>query len=142
MKTIKKIKTHYTRETIKLAKIFTEQLQPGNIIGLIGELGTGKTQFTKGIALGLGIKIPVNSPSYTIINIYNETPIPLFHFDLYRLSSIEELENIGYEEYFYSNGITIIEWADKCLELLPDNSYIIYFKHIEKNIREITICQK
>ncbi len=142
MKTIKKIKTNKVEETIKVAADFAKKLAPGTIVGLIGELGAGKTIFTKGLARALKIKDMITSPSYTIFNIYQTPKIALFHFDLYRLNSIEELENIGYEEYFYGKGISVIEWAEKCIEILPKKSYLIYFKHVDKNTREIQICRK
>ncbi len=142
MKTIQKIITNRAEETRKTAMDFAKKITRGTIIGLIGELGAGKTIFTKGIAQGLGIKDTITSPSFTILNIYHTSNMDLFHFDLYRLSSIEELENIGYEEYFYSNGVTVIEWSEKCIDILPKKSYLIYFKHLNKNKREIKICQK
>jgi len=132
MKTIQKIITNRAEETRKTAMDFAKKITRGTIIGLIGELGTGKTIFTKGIAQGLGIKDTITSPSFTILNIYHTSNMDLFHFDLYRLSSIEELENIGYEEYFYSNGVTVIEWSEKCIDILPKKSYLIYFKHLNK----------
>lgn len=139
---IKKIITNQAEETKRAAKNFTKNLTNGTIIGLIGELGSGKTIFAQGIAEGLKIKGPITSPSFPIINIYQTTKMNLFHFDLYRINSIEELENIGYEEYFYGNGITVIEWADKCLEILPENSYLVYFKYLDKKKREIKIYKK
>ncbi len=140
-KVIDKVITENEEDTKKFAALFAKKLKEGDIIGLIGELGTGKTVFTKGIAYSLNIKEPVTSPSFNLVNVYNDGDIDLFHFDLYRLNSIEELENIGYEEYFYSNGITVIEWADKCIDILNENCYLIYLKYIKKDKREIKVCQ-
>ncbi len=142
MKIIKKLITNTPEETKKAAKDFAKNLCGGTIVGLIGPLGSGKTIFTQGIAKGLKIKEPVTSPSFTILNIYEAPRINLFHFDLYRIDSIQDLENIGYEEYFFSGHITIIEWAEKCIDILPKNSYLLYFKYLNEKEREITICQK
>ena len=142
MKRIKKLITNTPEETKKVAGDFAKNLCGGTIVGLIGPLGSGKTIFTQGIAKGLKIKEPVTSPSFTILNIYEAPRINLFHFDLYRIDSIQDLENIGYEEYFFSGHITIIEWAEKCIDILPKNSYLLYFKYLNEKEREITICQK
>ncbi len=142
MKRIKKLITNAPEETKKIARDFAKNLCGGTITGLIGELGSGKTIFTQGIAKGLKIKEPVTSPSFTTLNIYEAPRINLFHFDLYRIDSIKDLENIGYEEYFFSDHITVIEWAEKCIDILPENSYLIYFKYLNEIKREITICQK
>lgn len=127
-------------QTIKLAKNFSQQLKPGSCIGLIGELGSGKTVFVKGLAKGLGIKENVTSPTFTLLQIYTGK-IPLYHFDLYRLNSINELQDIGYEEYLHNNTIAVIEWAEKFIDLFPKNGYLIYFKYINKSQREIKITQ-
>lgn len=142
MKKIKTIITGKPDETKKIALYLSRDLEHGSIIGLIGELGSGKTVFVQGLAGGLKITEPITSPSFSIINIYQTHGMDLFHFDLYRLNSRQELDNIGYEEYFYGNGITVIEWADKCLDILPENCYLIYFKYLNENKREITICKK
>ncbi len=126
--------------TIKLAKTFSKQLKQGSSIGLIGELGSGKTVFVKGLAKGLGIKENVTSPTFTLLQIY-AGKIPLYHFDLYRLNSKNELEDIGYEEYLYNNKIVVIEWAEKFIDLFPKKGYLIYFKYINKNQREIKITK-
>ncbi len=141
-KIIKQITTNSELETKKLARTFARKLKKGDIVGLIGELGSGKTIFTKGIADGMGIKELVTSPSFSILNIYQSKHAKLFHFDLYRLNSKEEFENIGYEEYFEGEGISIIEWADKCMDVLPLQCYLINFDYINKNKRRIAITQK
>lgn len=103
--------------TEKAGQSLGELFLPGDIIGLVGELGTGKTSLTRGIARGLGVKELVTSPSFVILNIYRGR-LSLYHFDLYRLSSPEELDHLGYEEFFFDKGVTIIEWAEKILPRL------------------------
>jgi len=128
--------------TLELGKRFAERLKKRDIIGLIGEMGAGKTVFTKGIAKGLEIDpMIVTSPTFTIINEY-EGKIKLFHFDLYRIKSLDEIENLGYEEYFYNDGIVVIEWAERCMDLLPNKSYLIYFEYIDENKRKIKFSRK
>ena len=100
-------------------------LSSGTVIALIGDLGAGKTTLTKAIAEGLEIKEHVTSPTFTLINEYESGRLPLYHFDVYRLDDIDEMEMLGYEEYFYGNGITVVEWADKISELLPEDATVI-----------------
>lgn len=104
--------------TRELGRVLATALAPGDIISLTGDLGAGKTRFVQGVAAGLGVDEPVTSPTFTIMKIY-EGPLPLYHFDVYRLQKITELEAIGYEEYFFGEGVTIIEWGDKIREALP-----------------------
>jgi tRNA threonylcarbamoyladenosine biosynthesis protein TsaE len=108
-------------ETINIGEELGKLLTPGTIIGLNGELGAGKTVFVKGIARGLNTQEEPNSPTFVIMNKY-EGRIPLYHFDLYRISSAEELEGIGYEDYFYGNGVTVVEWSDRVKEIFPDKT--------------------
>ncbi|MBM3210922.1 tRNA (adenosine(37)-N6)-threonylcarbamoyltransferase complex ATPase subunit type 1 TsaE [Candidatus Poribacteria bacterium] len=110
---------------------------PGGLIALRGNLGSGKTVFAQGLAKGLGVKPIVTSPTFVIINEY-EGRLPFYHIDTYRLMSTEEMQNLGYEEYFYGNGITIIEWADKVEELLPDEYLMIELIVLDEYTREIT----
>ncbi|PKM82821.1 MAG: tRNA (adenosine(37)-N6)-threonylcarbamoyltransferase complex ATPase subunit type 1 TsaE, partial [Firmicutes bacterium HGW-Firmicutes-13] len=110
--------TKSPEETLKLGTILGTLLQKGDVIGLFGELGTGKTVFTRGIARGLKVEDYVTSPTFTLINEYSGS-LPLFHFDVYRLDDPEELLELGYEEYFYGEGITVIEWAEKIEDYLP-----------------------
>ncbi|MDD4565637.1 MAG: tRNA (adenosine(37)-N6)-threonylcarbamoyltransferase complex ATPase subunit type 1 TsaE [Eubacteriales bacterium] len=110
-----------------------QKLKPGDIIALIGDLGTGKTTLTKSIAEGLGITEMITSPTFTIVREYMSGRIPLYHFDVYRLSSAEEMNELGYEEYFFGQGVCVIEWADKIMELIPQGSIII---RIEYGINE------
>ncbi|GAB1476087.1 tRNA (adenosine(37)-N6)-threonylcarbamoyltransferase complex ATPase subunit type 1 TsaE [Bacillota bacterium] len=100
-------------------------LGPSSVVALSGELGAGKTTFTKAIAKGLGITDLITSPTFTIIHEYKGGRLPLYHFDVYRLNEEEELRNLGYEEYFYGDGVCVIEWADKIEEYLPENAILI-----------------
>ncbi|MFQ5788475.1 MAG: tRNA (adenosine(37)-N6)-threonylcarbamoyltransferase complex ATPase subunit type 1 TsaE, partial [Thermodesulfobacteriota bacterium] len=107
-------------DTIKLGEVLGKLLKPGTIIALKGDLGAGKTVFVKGIAKGLNVEEEPNSPTFVIMNSY-EGRLPLYHFDLYRISGANELEGIGYEDYFYGNGISVVEWADRTEEIFPKN---------------------
>lgn len=100
-------------------------LGPSSVVALSGELGAGKTTFTKAIAKGLGITDLITSPTFTIIHEYKGGRLPLYHFDVYRLNEEEEFRNLGYEEYFYGDGVCVIEWADKIEEYLPENAILI-----------------
>lgn len=137
------MKTFYSRneeETINLGKKLAGSLKPGGVIALMGELGSGKTTLTKGIALGLGVKSAdsVISPSFVLVREY-KGKVPLYHFDLYRLNKIEDLEQLGYEEYFYGKGVTIVEWAEKAKSLLPSCYLKIELLHKKINERLIKI---
>ena len=112
-------------ETIEIGSKIAKDLKPGDVVALIGDLGAGKTVLTKGIAKGLGVKDTryVNSPTFVIIKEY-KGKMPLYHFDLYRLNKSSMYDEISFEEYFYDDGVTVIEWADKIKKLLPK-------KHIE-----------
>lgn len=112
-------------DTKLFAEALTPQLKPGDIIALVGDLGTGKTTLTQYIARCLGITEDITSPTFNIVKEYKSGKIPLYHFDVYRIKSLEDLFEIGYEEYFYDNGISIIEWADLIYEAIPENAYII-----------------
>jgi len=127
-------------ETIKIGAKFARGLKKGDCVALIGDLGAGKTVFTKGIAKGLGVKNAryVNSPTFVIIKEY-EGRLPLFHFDLYRLDGHTSFDDMNYEEYFYGDGVTVIEWADKIRELLPGRHWEINLKTIDEKRRKIEI---
>ncbi|SFR73548.1 tRNA (adenosine(37)-N6)-threonylcarbamoyltransferase complex ATPase subunit type 1 TsaE [Anaeromicropila populeti] len=109
--------------------LFGEQIgkacRPGEIYCLLGDLGVGKTVFTQGFAKGLGISEAVSSPTFTIIQEYEDGRIPFYHFDVYRISDIEEMYELGYEDYFYGEGVCLIEWAGLIKELLPETVKII-----------------
>jgi len=115
------VNTKNAKETFELGVSMGEQAKPGQVYTLLGDLGVGKTLFTQGFAKGLGILEPVSSPTFTIVQIYKEGRIPFYHFDVYRIGDIEEMYEIGYEDYFYGNGVCMIEWADQIEEILPDD---------------------
>jgi ATPase, YjeE family len=115
-------------------------LGPGDVVALIGDLGTGKTTLTKSIAAGLGIKDMITSPTFTIVQEYTSGRIPLYHFDVYRICDLEEMYELGYEEYFFGQGVCIVEWADLIPELIPKTGIIIridYGKSEEERIYTI-----
>lgn len=118
-------------ETFELGKKLGNQAKPGMIICLNGDLGTGKTVFTQGFAAGLGITEPVNSPTFTIVQVYEEGRLPLYHFDVYRIGDPEEMDEIGYEDYFYGEGVALIEWSELIEELIPGEAMGIL---IEKDL--------
>lgn len=121
--------SHSDQDTVNLAKDLASGLKAGDIIALIGDIGTGKTTFVKAIAKALGISETVSSPTFTIVREYRSGKFPLFHFDVYRLSNEDEFYDIGAEEYLYGDGITIIEWADIVEDALPLNTVIIEIKY-------------
>ncbi len=135
--------TYNTKETVYLGKILGNLLKKGDLIAINGDLGTGKTCLIKGIANGLKNKNDVTSPSFTIINEYS-AKIPIFHFDLYRLNKLIEIEELGYEEYFYGEGVTLIEWANKISNYLPEKLLSIDMSIDYSNIsnRKITFRAK
>ena len=108
------------KDTYELGEKIGQMAKPGMVISLTGDLGVGKTVFTQGLAKGLGIEEPVNSPTFTIVQVYEEGRLPLYHFDVYRIGDIEEMDEIGYEDYFYGEGVCLIEWADLIREILPE----------------------
>ncbi len=136
--------TYSPEETFALGEKMGRDAGPGEVYTLIGDLGVGKTVFTQGIASGLGITEPVSSPTFTIVQVYEEGRMPFYHFDVYRIGDIEEMEEIGYEDYFYGEGLTLIEWADLIEELLPTKRREIRIeKDLEKGFdyRKITVSE-
>ena len=113
------------KETEKIGEMIAGKATPGTVIALIGDLGTGKTTLTKYIAKGLGVTETVTSPTFNIIREYRSGRIPLYHFDVYRIADPDEMYELGYEEYFYGDGICVVEWADIIEELLPEDAVII-----------------
>lgn len=107
-------------ETYALGEKYGKAAKPGQVICLSGDLGVGKTVFTQGFAKGLGIKDTVSSPTFTIIKEYTDGRIPLYHFDVYRIEDVDEMEEIGYDDYFFGEGVCLIEWAEKIRDILPD----------------------
>ncbi|MCI6690746.1 tRNA (adenosine(37)-N6)-threonylcarbamoyltransferase complex ATPase subunit type 1 TsaE [Hominiventricola aquisgranensis] len=130
------------KDTYELGEKIGQMAKPGMVISLTGDLGVGKTVFTQGLAKGLGIEEPVNSPTFTIVQVYEEGRLPLYHFDVYRIGDIEEMDEIGYEDYFYGEGVCLIEWADLIREILPEQMCRVTIeKDLEKGFdyRKITL---
>ena len=136
------VETFSPEETEALGKKLGREAKPGEVYTLVGDLGVGKTVFTQGIAKGLEITEPINSPTFTIVQVYEEGRMPFYHFDVYRIGDVEEMEEIGYEDYFYGEGLTMIEWANLIEELLPEHyREICIEKDLEKGFdyRKITM---
>ena len=139
------IETKTPQETFEVGKKIGENAKPGQIYTLTGDLGVGKTVFTQGFASGLGITEPVNSPTFTIVQQYEEGRLPLYHFDVYRIGDVEEMDEIGYEDCFYGNGLCLIEWANLIEEILPPSyTEIRIEKDLKKGFdyRKITLTRK
>ena len=136
------IETENPEETFALGQKIGRAATPGQVYTLTGDLGVGKTVFTQGVASGLGITEPVNSPTFTIVQVYEEGRLPFYHFDVYRIGDIEEMEEIGYDDYFFGEGICLIEWAELIKEILPENRISITIeKDLSRGVdyRRITI---
>ncbi len=133
------------QDTYDLGKKLGESCKAGDIILLNGDLGVGKTIFTKGFGKGLGIEEPISSPTFTIMQIYEQGRLPLYHFDVYRIADPEEMDEIGYEDYFFGKGVCLIEWASLIEELIPEHATEIRIEKIlEKGFdyRKITIVKR
>lgn len=133
------------QDTYDLGKKLGESCKVGDIILLNGDLGVGKTIFTKGFGKGLGIEEPISSPTFTIMQIYEQGRLPLYHFDVYRIADPEEMDEIGYEDYFFGKGVCLIEWASLIEELIPEHATEIRIeKVLEKGFdyRKITIVKR
>jgi tRNA threonylcarbamoyladenosine biosynthesis protein TsaE len=129
-------------DTVEIGKQLGERVKPGDIICINGDLGAGKTHFTKGIALGLGVSENITSPTFTIVNEYESGRLKLFHFDVYRVNDPDEIDNIGFDEYIFSNGVSVIEWANYIDELIPKDYIDINISKLPKsgeNYRKIVI---
>ena len=136
------IDSYSTLDTYQLGHRMGSEAKKGEIFCLSGDLGVGKTVFTQGFAKGLGIEEPVNSPTFTIIQEYEGGRLPFYHFDVYRIADIDEMEEIGYEDYFYGNGVCLIEWAELIEELIPNkHTTVTILKKLEKGFdyREIMV---
>ena len=130
--------SHSSAETRLWGARLAEQLQPGDVLLLEGNLGAGKSELTRGIAEGLGIHGPVPSPSFTILNVYDSGRIPLYHFDWYRLESTEELFEMGMDEYLGGDGVAAVEWPERCPEAIPERYLRVTITPTAENEREIT----
>jgi tRNA threonylcarbamoyladenosine biosynthesis protein TsaE len=129
--------TNKVEETSRIAKSLSEKLGKSDVVTLEGDLGAGKTTFTKGLALGLGIKKNVNSPTFTIIKEYKGGRLPLYHMDVYRIEDAEE--DLGFDEYFHGDGITVVEWAHLIKEQLPSERLDIKILYVNDSSRKITM---
>lgn len=133
------------KETFEIGVRLGQQAEAGQIYTLTGDLGVGKTVFTQGFARGLGIEEPVNSPTFTILQVYEGGRLPLYHFDVYRIGGVDEMEEIGFEEYIMGDGVSLIEWADLIEEILPEKCRsILIEKDLEKGFdyRKIAVMQQ
>ena len=130
--------THSPEETEQLGQQFAAELKPGDVVAFYGDLGAGKTAFTRGIARGLGIREPVTSPTYTIVNEYLSGRLPLFHFDMYRLGSADELFDIGWEDYLERGGVCAVEWSEN-VEDAFEQVICVDIRRVDDGTREITV---
>lgn len=134
-------------ETQKLGFEFGSKATPGTVIALIGDLGVGKTVFTKGFAQGLGIKEDVVSPTFTILETYESGRLDLYHFDVYRIGDVEEMEEVGFDDYVYGNGVSLIEWAGLIEDIMPKGTFVVNIKKdlskgLDYRLIEITKSEK
>ena len=139
---MKIIDSYSAKETYQIGEEIGRNAKPGSVYTLIGDLGVGNTVFTQGVANGLEITEPISSPTFTILQVYEEGRMPFYHFDVYRIGDVEEMDEIGYEDYVYGEGVSLIEWANLIEEILPDHyTEITIEKDLEKGFdyRKITI---
>ena len=127
------IETRSPEEIFQLGEELGRKAVPGQVFTLTGDLGVGKTVFTQGLAKGLGIEEPVNSPTFTIVQVYEEGRLPFYHFDVYRIGDVEEMEEVGFDDYVMGEGVSLIEWADLIEEILPEKRTEI---RIEKDLEQ------
>ena len=140
-----KIETFSAEETYKIGEQMGREAKAGDVLCLLGDLGVGKTVFTQGFAAGLGITEPVSSPTFTIVQTYDEGRMPFYHFDVYRIGDVEEMDEVGFDEYVSGEGVSLIEWANLIEEILPENRVNITIeKDLEQgfDFRRITIEER
>ena len=130
--------THSPEETRAFGRRLAEQLRPGDVLLFYGNLGAGKSEMTRGIAEGLGVSGPVTSPSFTILNVYDEGSIPLYHFDWYRLNGVDELYEMGMDEYLGGDGVAVVEWPSQCPEAIPETHLAVHLTPVGDSEREVT----
>lgn len=133
------IVTHSAEETRALGAKLAAQLQRGDVVLLQGDLGAGKSEFARGVARGLDVQGPVPSPSFTILNMYDEGRIPLYHFDWYRIHDPDEIGEMGFEEQIGGDGVALIEWSEQAPEYVPDRALDVRIRAVDENTREITL---
>ena len=139
------IETRSAEETYQLGFEIGQKAKRGQVYTMVGDLGVGKTVFTQGMAKGLEIDEPISSPTFTIVQVYDEGRLPFYHFDVYRIGDIDEMDEIGFEDYVYGEGVSLIEWANLIEEIIPENHIEITIeKDLEKGFdyRKITILEK
>lgn len=139
------IETAGEQETFDAGYSIGKEAKPGTVYALLGDLGVGKTVFTKGVAAGLLVKEQVNSPTFTIVQVYESGRLPFYHFDVYRIGDLEEMDEIGYEDYFYGEGVCLVEWAGLIKELMPPETvWVTIEKDLEKGFdyRRITFREE
>lgn len=142
MEKVYKRESFSAEETFAIGKELAAQAKPGEVYCLYGDLGCGKTVFSQGFGAGLGVTEPISSPTFTILKEYDEGRMPFYHFDVYRIGDVEEMEEIGYEDCFYGEGLCLIEWANLIEEILPEHyRQVTIEKDLEKGFdyRRITI---
>ena len=138
------IESNCEKETYELGCRLGQEARAGQVYTLVSDLGVGKTVFTKGLAAGLGIEEPVSSPTFTIVQVYEEGRLPFYHFDVYRIGDVEEMDEVGFEDYVYGEGVSLIEWANLIEEILPQHyTEVKIEKDLEKGFdyRRISICE-
>lgn len=134
--------THMPEETKAFGRALATHIQPGDVIALYGDLGAGKTHLAKGICSALGVEeANVNSPTFTLVNEYSGAPFPIYHFDAYRIKHADEFFEMGYEEYFYGDGLCLIEWPSRIEPLLPHEALLLQIDHIREQVRHIRLRQ-
>ena len=136
------MRTNSPAETRALGFQLAAMLRPGDVLLLLGDLGAGKSELTRGIARGLGVTSPVASPSFTILNVYDEGRIPLYHFDWYRLNSAEELYEMGMDEYLGGDGVAVVEWPSRCPEAVPETYLEVRIDTVGERDREIILTPR
>ncbi|PYK29856.1 MAG: tRNA (adenosine(37)-N6)-threonylcarbamoyltransferase complex ATPase subunit type 1 TsaE [Verrucomicrobia bacterium] len=125
-------------ETESFGRQFAENVKAGDVLALSGELGSGKTQFVKGLAAGLDATAPATSPTFTLIHGYSGARLPVYHFDFFRIEDLQSAERLGLDDYFFGNGVSVIEWADKFPDLIPANARWLSFETKSETQRAIT----
>lgn len=138
------IESNSEKDTYTLGFEIGKEAKPGDVFTLVGDLGVGKTVFTKGLAKGLNIEEPISSPTFTIVQVYEQGRLPFYHFDVYRIGDVEEMDEIGYEDYVFGEGVSLIEWANLIEDILPPHyKEISIEKDLEKGFdyRRIRICE-